>query len=138
MEALKKCPFCGGTAKFRVSRYGASSSGVQIDFTISCSQCGAASPETDKSLAVTMNESGEIIVRNDGRDIAVYEWNKRAETTSDDPSNDPNTDPTDPSNDPNTDPNNDPSGSNNDPTDPSGNDPSDPASDPNSDPTGDP
>lgn len=127
MEALKKCPFCGGTARFRVTRYGAISSGVQIDFTISCSQCGAASPETDKSLSVTMNESGELEVRNDGRDIAIFEWNKRAETN----------DPIDPSNDPNSDPNTDPSGGNSDPSDPNS-DPSDPNSDPNNDPTGDP
>ncbi|MCI9197773.1 MAG: restriction alleviation protein, Lar family [Lachnospiraceae bacterium] len=76
MEVLKKCPFCGGTAIFKVRRSGSAHHDTCIGFAIGCKECGVEIPKTYE-VKVTLTAEGEIQLTVDGREAAIAEWNRR-------------------------------------------------------------
>ena len=80
MTELKPCPFCGGVAKFCIvevyTTYDYRTRGNS--FSICCRKCGAATPKTDYSLELRMNDEGEIEITKDERLSAIKAWNQRA------------------------------------------------------------
>lgn len=78
MEILKKCPFCGGMAVFKTTRYSSTHHDVCVGFEIECRECGVRMPETYEIRAV-LTAGGEMQLTEDGRETAVAGWNRRGE-----------------------------------------------------------
>lgn len=78
MGKLKKCPFCGGCAKYNVRSYWNGSITRGWEFTIRCTNCGCVLP-TSYKIEVELTEGGEIHTIIDERTDAENDWNRRAD-----------------------------------------------------------
>lgn len=72
MEELKKCPFCGGEAYFRINHQVER----KIKFMIECKNCRVSIPKIYE-VELTLNKNGEIETPKDERGLAISDWNNR-------------------------------------------------------------
>ena len=77
MEEIKRCPFCGGKAKFLVSTTSLCGAKRGYEFGIRCSQCGTSTPIDNYKMEFRMKDDGDIEIITDGREAAIEAWNKR-------------------------------------------------------------
>ena len=75
MEALKRCPFCGGRAKISYDiEFNCGT--TYLKTRVQCTEC-----RTDKMNVIAVNlQNGDVIKKwSECRDLAIEEWNKRYE-----------------------------------------------------------
>lgn len=75
-EKLKKCPFCGGNARFVLVSGGHDGYNARWHFKIKCEKCGACLPWIFK-LEIGLNEDGNLDYIVDERAAAIEEWNRK-------------------------------------------------------------
>ena len=79
MKELKPCPFCGGEAKLiKVSdSYRTNPTVIMQQFQVKCTNGCCVNPSY--SSFIFQDESGEIVVRENGAENAIKAWNRRAD-----------------------------------------------------------
>ncbi len=77
MQELRKCPFCGGKAVFKINSNSSSCKGVEFIFEIKCENCGAQLPKLYK-VEISLEGDGRVNAIYDDRKRAIEEWNERA------------------------------------------------------------
>ncbi len=75
---LKKCPFCGGEAKFFTKAHSLRGTTRGWEFGIYCTRCNVTTPSTCYELAIELGDRGEIKTLVDDRAKAASDWNRRA------------------------------------------------------------
>lgn len=73
---LRKCPFCGGEAKFVVISKSDSLCDIGYCFTIQCSKCYIKLPR-EYRVDFKLSDRGSVTTTLDERKIAVNAWNRR-------------------------------------------------------------
>ena len=76
---LKPCPFCGGEAKLSkvCDGYRTSPATILSQFQVICTNGCCITPSYISYIF--QDESGEVIVRENGAEKAIEAWNRRAE-----------------------------------------------------------
>lgn len=77
-KELKRCPFCGGFAKFEVIASKSNHQGAGFKFEIRCKDCQVALPKT-YGVYFNLTVDGELRPFEDERQKARDEWNGRAD-----------------------------------------------------------
>lgn len=77
MYKLKRCPFCGGEARFFSKLYSARGDMRGWEFGVYCTKCDITSPVTNYKLEYEFLSSGEIKALVDDRQRAANDWNRR-------------------------------------------------------------
>ena len=78
MIELKRCPFCGGEAKFFTKAYISEGVTRGWEFGIFCTRCNVITPITNYELEIQLGDDGEIKTLVDDRAKAASDWNRRA------------------------------------------------------------
>lgn len=73
---LRKCPFCGGNAKFEVISNNNSCYEIGYSFTIRCSKCYIRLPR-EYRVDFKLSDKGGLTTTLDERKSAVEAWNRR-------------------------------------------------------------
>lgn len=76
-QALKSCPICGGEARYFDKTKKFYGWDVVFTFTIMCRTCGLQLPDGTYHVEVRMGMDGEFVVKNDERQKAADDWNRR-------------------------------------------------------------
>lgn len=75
---LKRCPFCGGYAKYATIGTTVRGYEVGMKFVIKCERCGVRIPNMgEREVRVEMKETGELVLTKDERVEAANDWNRR-------------------------------------------------------------
>lgn len=77
MNKLKPCPFCGGEAKLSkvCDSYRTNPTAIIHQFQVICTN-GCCITPSYKSY-IFQDESGEVVVRENGAEKAIEAWNRR-------------------------------------------------------------
>lgn len=75
---LKRCPFCGGYARYVTTGTINQGHGAGVKFIIRCERCGVRFPSTgERTVKVELKETGELVLTLDERAEAANDWNRR-------------------------------------------------------------
>ena len=76
---LKKCPFCGGEAKFFTRTFSQKDVSRGWQFGVFCTKCDVQTARTNYKVEITFESNGEITLTTDERQLAADIWNRRVE-----------------------------------------------------------
>lgn len=73
-DEIKRCPFCGKSARTNVRVTGMGGDVDRVDFTVECSECG-----TGKTVRLKIGKTCEFWDVESAMETAIKTWNRRAE-----------------------------------------------------------